>query len=88
MTDTDDLFSGVRHCFCDALQLQADPASFTPDTPLVGNLPELDSMAVLTVLTAFEDEYGFVIDDDDVSADTFETMGSLVEFVRTKLATV
>lgn len=55
-------------------------------TRLFGNLPELDSMAVATVLTAIEDHFHIVIDDDDVTAEMFDTLGSLVSFVETRLA--
>ena len=58
---------------------------FDADTPLFGALPELDSMAVATVLTEMEDRLGFLIDDDDVDAETFETLGNLVAFARGKM---
>lgn len=60
-------------------------AEFDVDTALFGSLPELDSMAVATVLTALEDRLGILIDDDDVDMETFETFGNLVAFTRTKL---
>ena len=69
----------------DALQLGDRTGSLTADTRLLGNLPELDSMAVVTVITALEDRYGFVVDDDEVSADTFKSLGSLAKFVSGKL---
>ena len=34
-------------------------------------------MAVVTVLTMIEDEFGITVDDDEVSADVFETLGTL-----------
>jgi acyl carrier protein len=42
-------------------------------------------MAVVSVLTALEDHYGFFIDDDEIDADVFETVGTLVKFVERKL---
>ena len=50
----------------------------------MGAIPEFDSSAVVTVLTMVEDEFGVEIDDDEVSAENFETVGSLVEFVTMK----
>lgn len=77
----------LRSVFSDTLGIPARrTAAFTDDTPLFGALPELDSMAVATVLTALEDRFGFVIDDDDIDADTFATFGALVAFVERKLA--
>jgi acyl carrier protein len=54
------------------------------DSALFGDLPELDSMAVARVLTAIEDRFGFVIDDDEVDGDLFATLGSLTDFVTAK----
>jgi len=54
-------------------------------TVLLGGIPEFDSMAVVSVITALEDNYGFVVDDDEIEAETFETIGSLVSFVENKL---
>jgi acyl carrier protein len=63
------------------LQLGDRTASLGPDTALLGAIPEFDSMAVVTVLTALEDQYGIVVDDDEIEASTFETVGSLARFV-------
>ena len=61
-------------------------ASLVAETALFGALPELDSMAVATLLTEIEDRFHIVIDDDDVDADTFETFGTLSAFVEGKAA--
>ncbi len=55
-------------------------------TPLLGAIPEFDSMAVVTILTSLEDKFGFFVDDDEIDADIFETVGTLVAFVEQKLA--
>jgi acyl carrier protein len=43
-------------------------------------------MAVVHVLAALEEHFGIVVSDDDVSAETFATFGSLADFVETKLS--
>ena len=48
-------------------------------------MPELDSLAVVNVITALEERYGVVVNDDEISADTFETVGSLHTFLLQKL---
>lgn len=80
------MFEEVRDLVCQALQLGPRCTSLQAATPLLGNLPELDSMAVVTIITALEDQYGFAVADDEISADTFATLGSLVAFVEAKLA--
>ncbi len=76
----------VRTILRNTLQLGDRAARFQNDTGLLGALPELDSMAVVTVITALEDQFGIVVEDDEVSAETFATFGTLVEFVRSKVA--
>jgi len=51
----------------------------------MGSVPELDSIAVATLLTSFEERFGFTVDDDEIDASTFATLGSLVDFVEAKL---
>lgn len=75
----------VKDLLAQNLQLGPRADSLTPDSPLLGAMPELDSMAVVTILTAMEDHFGFVVDDDEISADTFETLGTLTAFVEQKL---
>ncbi|HEX7854027.1 MAG TPA: acyl carrier protein [Sphingobium sp.] len=76
----------VRAVLVEALGIAPErAATFTADTPLFGALPELDSMAVATVLTELEDRLGILIDDDDVDAEIFETLGNLVAFAQSKL---
>lgn len=75
----------VKNLLSQTLQLGPRADRLTPDSQLLGALPELDSMAVVTVLTAMEEHFGFVVDDDEISADTFATLGTLTDFVEQKL---
>jgi acyl carrier protein len=75
----------VRMLVVNALQLGARAQTLEASTPLLGAIPELDSMAVVNVITALEDHFGFSVDDDEIGAATFATLGSLSEFVEHKL---
>jgi len=76
----------IRGILRDSLQLGPRASALTSDTQLLGSLPELDSMAVLTVLNAIEERFGITVEDDDISADTFATVGSLCSYVEGKQA--
>ena len=76
----------VKTILTDVLNLGPTGATLTADTPLLGSLPELDSMAVVTLIGALEEHFGIAIDDDDISASTFATVGSLAEFVAERAA--
>lgn len=69
----------------EVLSLNGKAMTFEPDTPLLGAVPELDSMAVVGVINLLEERFGFVIDDDEIDGSTFETVGTLVRFVEGKL---
>ncbi len=70
----------------ECLSLNGRTQGFTRDTPLLGALPELDSMAVVSLLTTLEDQFGLVVDDDEIDGATFSTVGTLSDFVSGKLA--
>lgn len=76
----------IKKILARTLQLGPRADSLEPTTPLLGAIPELDSMAVVSILTAIEDYYGFSVEDDEISADTFATLGSLTAFADAKLA--
>ncbi len=76
----------LKRMLRDALQLGERAGRLSRDSALLGDIPEFDSMAVVTVLTMIEEEFGIAIADDEVSADTFRTLGTLADFVSGKLA--
>jgi acyl carrier protein len=76
----------VTNILGDVLSLGERKNSLKADSVLLGNIPELDSMAVVNVITALEDHFGITVDDDEISAQTFETVGTLTDFVEQKLA--
>jgi len=79
------VISRVRRILGDVLQLGDRAASMQSSSPLIGALPEFDSMAIVHVITALEDEFEIVVDDDDISGETFESLGTLADFIESKL---
>ena len=67
-----------------ALGQGALPQRIDASTPLLGAVPELDSMAILGILTQIEAEFGFKIDDDDIDAEVFRNFGTLCNFVAVR----
>ena len=76
----------VKNILSDILILGERKNFLREDSILLGSIPELDSMAVVNVITAIEEHFGITVDDDEISARTFETLGSLTRFVEQKLA--
>jgi acyl carrier protein len=56
------------------------------ETALLGAVPELDSIAVVNLITALEERFDITVADDEIGAAAFETLGSLTRFVESKLA--
>lgn len=70
----------------EVLSLNGRASGFTRSTHLLGAIPELDSMAVVSLITSLEEQFGVTVDDDDIDGETFATVGALVDFVSGKLA--
>jgi acyl carrier protein len=83
-----DVEEEVRRILRDVLSIGSRADRLRADSPLLGAVPELDSMAVVSVIAAIEDQFGFPADDDDISGATFATFGSLVEFVASRSTVV
>lgn len=82
--EQEQLLAQVKSCLGTTLQLDS-VEHWTADTRLLGSVPELDSMAVVTVLLSMEEYFGIEVEDDEISAETFETVGTLSAFVAGKL---
>lgn len=78
----------VRSVVVSTLGLTDRGAALDATTPLLGSMPELDSMAVVELIAALEGHFGLEIDDEDVTGEVFDTLGSLAAFVDGKLGTV
>jgi acyl carrier protein len=76
---------GVKAVLVETLGLQDRDESISAETRLFGALPELDSLAVVELIVALEDRFGIEVAPEDVTAETFETLGSLSAFVGDQL---
>lgn len=76
----------VKTVLINVLGLGEAGRALDADSPLLGSLPELDSMAVVSLVAALEEQFDIEIHDDDLSASTFSTLGSLAAFVAEKRA--
>jgi len=75
------LLNEIKTLLKETLQLD-EVDSWQEDTEILGSVAEFDSMAIVTILTSVEDNYGIYIEDDEVSAEVFETLGGFVLFVQ------
>lgn len=82
------LLSEIADLLNHELQLKTHLVPEDAAYPLLGNVPELDSMSVVSVINALEKKYDFMVDDDDIDAEVFATLGDLAEFVARNVSAV
>jgi acyl carrier protein len=80
------VIEGVKRVLREVLQLGDRVKAFDGSTGLFGSIPEFDSMAVVTVVAGLEEHFDIEIDDDDITAEIFESVGTLTRFIEEKLA--
>lgn len=74
----------IKGILRDSLQLGDRADALQPSSRLLGSIPEFDSMAIVTILTMIEEEFDIAIADDEISAEVFETLGTLTDFVAAR----
>jgi acyl carrier protein len=84
-SDSQTNFEDVKAVVVATLNLEDRAEDLVPDTRLLGDLPELDSIAVVELLVALQDRFGIEIQDDEVVGDIFETLGQLTAFIHAKV---
>lgn len=70
----------------DVLNLDGRATAFNRDSPLLGAIPGLDSMAVVTLIDRMESRFGIAVDDTEIDGSIFATVGTLTDFITTKQA--
>ena len=79
------LEADIKWVLRDTLVLGAGVEALEASSPLLGAIPELDSVGVVSVLTVLEEEFDIIVEDDEISAEVFRTLGNLTEFIQRKI---
>jgi acyl carrier protein len=77
-----DTLDRVKVVIVKTLGIQDRADRLEESTELFGSMPELDSMAVVTLAVNLEREFDFEIDDEDFTGEVFDTIASLAEYVE------
>lgn len=88
MTDRSDMDikTEVIAVLDEVLNLKGRASTLALDTPLLGAIPELDSMAVIAVISGLEERFDFIFKDDEFGGSIFASLASLIDFVQGKRA--
>jgi len=60
--------------------------SLAESSPLLGAIPEMDSLAIVNLLIAMENKYHFQVEDDEVDQSIFQSLSSLRSFAQDKIS--
>lgn len=82
---TEAILDRVAEAITEVIGTDHSAGTLSADTLLFGSLPELDSLALVELITVLEDRFGFEMDEDDINAEVFESVGSLAEYVRAQI---
>jgi len=88
MTGTsDDIPQGILRILHEQLGVDREVlAGAGATTPLLGRGIGIDSFETLALVAGLEQAFAIQIDDAELTAETFRTLGSVTELVATKLA--
>jgi len=73
----------VKTIICSTISNPITPEVMPDDFGLAGE--NLDSMAVMTLILALEENLKITFDDDELSVDAFQDVTSLVTMIQTKV---
>lgn len=62
-----------------------DDSFWHEQTELFGAIAEFDSMVIVTLIGEIEEQFDIVFDDDDISAENFESVASLSQLINSSI---
>lgn len=77
-------FQFTKEILQTTLQLGERIDALTRDTPLMGHFPQLNSLTVMGIISEIEAQTGCAIEDQEITAEIFETVGTLAAFIHQK----
>ena len=79
-----DFLSLARQIVKSSLQLGDESNTFDESTQLLGGLPEFNSLTITNIIAEIEVQLDCEVDDGELTAELFETLGSLANFIASK----
>ena len=84
--DRSEILDRVLRLLRDRLGVGDDGQPLGEDSGLLGHGIGLDSVEVLQLVAHIEEEFGLTIDDEDLDAEHFRTVGTVISFVQERFS--
>jgi acyl carrier protein len=75
----------VRRVLAENVLKEINASEIGDDLPLIEYGVGVDSVARLEFLVALEEEFGVRLDEDEITPDFFETVGTMSEYISRKV---
>lgn len=74
----------LKKLICSASVIEIDEKSISENTNIINDL-NLDSISIISLITAIEEYYRIVFDDDFLVLQSFDNFGDLISLIENKL---
>jgi len=74
----------VKRCIIDSIGVKVAPSAIPDDMPLLDKGLGLDSVAILRLVAALEDEFNVEIEDKVIRPELFRSVGTLSQYMATR----